>query len=122
MPATTSPHALIIEDQIIIALEVEQLLREIGFASFDVAATPHDAIEMAQRHRPDLITADVRIVEGTGIEAVRAITEQLGEIPYIYVTGNVDMLPDVDAETIVEKPINPRRFRRACVVAGGPLA
>lgn len=105
----------------IIALEVEELLRGIGFATFDVAATPEDAIEQATRHRPDLITADVRIVGGTGIEAVRAITQRLGEIPYIYVTGNVDMVSDVDATTVVEKPINPRHFRRACAVASGTL-
>lgn len=118
MPAKSATHALIIEDEMIIALEVEALLREIGFVTFDVAATPSDAIEKANRHRPDLISADVRIVEGTGIEAVRAIRDRLGEIPYIYVTGNVEMVPAVDAEAVVEKPINPRAFRRACAVSG----
>lgn len=122
MSATPSTHALIIEDQMIIALEVEWLLREIGFVTFDVAATPNDAIDKASRHRPDLITADIRIIDGTGIEAVRAITDRLGEIPYIYVTGNIDMIPDIHADAVVEKPIDPRAFRRACAVAGASFA
>jgi CheY-like chemotaxis protein len=119
-PDLSAPHALIIEDEMIIALEVEDLLRGLGYRSFDIAATPADAVEQATQHRPDLITADVRIVDGTGIEAVRAITERLGEIPYFYVTGNVDMLKGERAE-VVEKPISPRAFARACAaaVAGG---
>lgn len=118
MPDQTSPHALIIEDEMIIALEVEDLLRELGYRSFDVAASPAEAIEQASRHRPDLITADVRILDGTGIEAVKAITERLGEIPYFYVTGNVDMLRGETAG-VVEKPISPRAFARACAAAVG---
>ena len=121
MPAKSAPHALIIEDEMIIALEVEDLLRGVGFATFDVAATPEEAVDQATRQRPDLITADVRILGGTGIEAVQAITRELGEIPYFYVTGNVDMLKDVDAARIVEKPINAHHFRRACAVAGGTV-
>lgn len=119
-PHPSLPHVLIIEDEMIIALEVETLLRDMGYGSFDIAASPADAMEQATRHRPDLITADVRIHKGTGIEAVRAITERLGEIPYFYVTGNVEMLQGEHAG-VVEKPINPRAFARACAVAMGTL-
>ena len=115
-PDQPAAHALIIEDEMIIALEVEDLLRGLGYRSFDIAATPRDAIEQATHHRPDLITADVRIVDGTGIEAVKAITAQLGEIPYFYVTGNVDMLKGEAAE-VVEKPISARAFARAAAAA-----
>jgi CheY-like chemotaxis protein len=114
-----APHALIIEDEAIIALEVEHLLRELGFHSFDVAATPADALAQATDRRPDLITADVRILDGTGVEAVKAITARLGEIPYFYVTGNVDLVSGQD-HPVVEKPIDAQRFRRACILAGGP--
>lgn len=116
MPDQPAPHALIIEDEMIIALEVEDLLRGLGYRSFDIAATPTDAVEQASRHRPDLITADVRILGGTGIEAVRAITERLGEIPYFYVTGNVDMLKG-EGVAVVEKPISPKAFAKACAAA-----
>jgi len=103
----------------IIALEVQHLLEELGYRSFDIADSPQDALDQATRRRPDLITADVRILRGTGIEAVRAITAQLGEIPYFYVTGNRDMLADEQAPAIVEKPINHHQFAQACLRVAG---
>lgn len=98
-------HALIIEDEAIIALELEDRLRELGFRTFDVAVSPTEAIDHALRRKPDLITADVRIVGGTGIEAVHAIEAQVGHVPHIYITGNVDLLGDEDGAVVVEKPV-----------------
>lgn len=105
-------HALIIEDEMIIALEIETLLAELGFETFDFADSPAQAFAAATSHRPDLITADVRIVGGTGIEAATAIVAALGPIPVVYVTGNLDML--TGASAVVEKPISPLEFASAC--------
>ncbi|HEY8618160.1 response regulator [Phenylobacterium sp.] len=117
------PHALIIEDEMIIAIELEHLLREEGYDSFDIADSPPAALEQALRRRPDLITADVRIIGGTGIEAVAEIEARLGKIAVVYVTGNVDMLRSLEAPAVVEKPISPRALTKACreaqSVAGG---
>jgi CheY-like chemotaxis protein len=114
MSSDSKTHALVIEDEMIIALEVEHLLRDLGYGSVDIASTPAQALQQAAARKPDLITADVRILGGTGIEAVRAITDRLGKIPYVYVTGNVDMLKGEDPRVVVEKPINDGAFRRAC--------
>src|SRR6185312_3013115 len=59
-------HALIIEDEMLIALEVESLLHDFGFESCDIVDNPKDAVKSAMAHRPDLVTADLRIVGGTG--------------------------------------------------------
>ena len=107
-------HALIIEDEMLIALEVEHLLEDLGFESFDIARSPHEAITFAQVHRPDLITADYRIEHGTGLEAVLSIRERLGSVPVVYVTGNADALACERAHPIIEKPILPNRFAAAC--------
>ena len=106
-------HALIIEDEILIALEVEALLKEQGFDSCDFAASPQEALVCALKRAPDLITADYRIVGGTGLEAVTAILARLGPIPVVYVTGNGDLLRG-RAETVVDKPILPHRLAEAC--------
>lgn len=98
-------HALIIEDEILIAFEVQGVLEELGFDSFDLASSPLEALAAARAHRPDLITADLRIVGGTGLEAVEAITAQMGEIPVVYVTANAELLRDRRAPAVVEKPI-----------------
>jgi CheY-like chemotaxis protein len=105
-------HALIIEDEMLIALDIENLLQRLGFESFDIADSPNQALANAQARRPNLITADIRIVGGTGIEAVNAIVAALGPIPVVYVTGNLDML--THAWAVVEKPISPAEFAKAC--------
>lgn len=107
-------HALIIEDDAIIALEIEHRLRDLGYDSFDVAVSPAEALDCATGRRPDLITADVRIVGGTGIDAIHAIVAALGEVPFFYVTGNVDMLREEGGVLVVEKPVQPRAFAAAC--------
>jgi CheY-like chemotaxis protein len=109
-------HALIIEDEILIAFEVEALLAEQGFTSFDIADSPQDALAMAIARPPDLITADYRIIGGTGVEAVEAIHKQLGAIPVVYVTGNSDLLLGREPP-VVGKPISPRRLAEACARA-----
>jgi CheY-like chemotaxis protein len=119
-------HALIIEDEMLIALEVENLLSDLGFETFDIARTPHEAVSFAEAHRPDLITADYRIEDGTGLEAVRSIQASIGAVPVVYVTGNADALKGERASEIIEKPILPGRLaaacRRACHAAAGESA
>jgi CheY-like chemotaxis protein len=107
-------HALIIEDEMLIA--------ELGFESFDIADSPSEALRCAEDRRPDLITADIRIIGGTGIEAVDAITAALGPIPVVYVTGNPDLVARRQTVTVVDKPIVPRVLAAACARACGILA
>ncbi|MFI4965182.1 MAG: response regulator [Caulobacterales bacterium] len=111
-PATK--HALIIEDEMLIALEVESLLHDFGFESCDIVDNPADALKSALARRPDLVTADMRILGGTGVEAMVAITARLGPVPHIYVTGNADMLTGQTAAPVVDKPLTRRALAEAC--------
>lgn len=115
---TTHRHALIIEDEMLIALEVESLLHDFGFDSCDIADNPADAMRCALAHKPDFVTADVRIFGGTGIDAMRAITAELGPIPHVYVTGNPDMIAGQTSAPIVDKPLSRRALAAACERAG----
>lgn len=110
-----SGHVLIIEDEPVIALELECLLSDLGYRSFDVADCPTDALACAQAHRPALITADYRIMAGTGVEAVQLITAEIGEVPVIYVTGNADMMSSGDSLAVVDKPISVPALKAACL-------
>lgn len=101
-------HALVIEDEILVAMEIEELLKEQGFATVDIADSPLEALDKALRRKPDLITADYRIVDGTGVEAVRMIMAHLGPIPVVYVTGHAKALEAHDTDMVVQKPILPR--------------
>ena len=80
-------HALIIEDEMTIAAAIEFVLRDCGFDSFDIASSSYEAIRAAARRCPDLITADITLGEGDGIEAIRIICRNPA-IPVIFITGH----------------------------------
>ena len=66
-------HALVIEDEYLIALEVCVALERLGFETVETAATERDAVSCAANHQPDLVTADYNLAEGTGVDAVKRI-------------------------------------------------
>jgi CheY-like chemotaxis protein len=110
-------HALIIEDEAVIALELEALLSDIGYGSFDFADTPDQAVSCARRRRPDLITADYRIIGGTGLDAVERIRAELGSVSVVFVTGNADQLIGRGGFPVVDKPVTPAALEAACTRA-----
>jgi DNA-binding response OmpR family regulator len=98
-------HALIIEDQYLLAMALEDALRELGYGSFDIATSVTAAITAAEGRCPDLIVADHRLDSGTGTEAVRRICAGK-TIPVIFVTGSGDeVLSELPLAIIVEKPL-----------------
>ena len=107
-------HALIIEDEVIIALEVEGLLSDLGFTTFDVVDNPAQAVAAALARRPDLVTADYRIIGGTGLDAVAGIVRAIGPVPVVYVTGNPDLVLKHGLAPVVDKPIAARALAAAC--------
>lgn len=99
-------HVLIIEDEPMLALLLETLLREEGADSFDFAASETEAVDRALNHRPDIITSDVRLTSGTGPRAVRTIHERLGPIPVIFITASPDECSPCDPPgVILTKPL-----------------
>ena len=109
-------HALIIEDEYYIAADIESRLSDLGFTSFDRAATEEQAVAFALQRRPDLITADQRLREGTGASAVRRIVER-HPVPVVYVTGSRTEMDGIADAIIVEKPFDRATFRRAVAAA-----
>ena len=107
-------HVLIIEDEMIIALEVECLLSDLGYQTFDFVDSPAGAVAAARAHRPDLVTADYRINEGTGVEAVAGVWAAIGRVPVVYVTGNVDLVQGQSTAPVVDKPIHAAALAAAC--------
>lgn len=100
-------HALIIEDEIMIAAAIEFVLRDCGFDSFDIASSSLAAIAAARRRCPDLITADVKLTAGNGIDAIRTICRD-PRIPVIFITGQVaaDVRQQVADYPVLTKPFS----------------
>lgn len=110
-------HALIIEDESMIAMAIEDVLRECGFTSFDLAASPVAAIAAASRQCPDLITSDVQLKPGCGIDTVLSICTGK-KIPVIFITGNADdvalRIPD---SYVLPKPFSDKSLAAAVAFA-----
>lgn len=97
-------HALIIEDESLIAMSIEDILRDCGFTSFDLAVTAEAAVAAAARTCPDLITADVELRPGCGITAVQSICSERS-IPVIFITGTPgEVRIRMPGYKLVEKP------------------
>lgn len=79
-------HALIIEDEFLTAQLIEDRLRDLGFTSFAFAMDEDEAIAAATDCCPDLITSDVQLSSGCGIDAVLRICDEK-PIPVLYITG-----------------------------------
>lgn len=83
---------LIIEDEPIIALDLSNIVEELGHHVTHVAATRRDAVAAARRRRPGLILADIQLADNSsGIEAVQDILGD-GRVPVIFITAYPERL------------------------------
>src|ERR1700730_9804713 len=65
---------LIVEDELLIALDLENLVEDLGHRVINVARTHREAIKIARRDRPGLILTDIQLADGSsGLEAANQI-------------------------------------------------
>ena len=85
--AQISTDVLIIEDEPLIALDLQNLVEDLGHRVVDVARTHREALSAIEQHRPGLILADIQLADGSsGLEAVNEILESI-EVPVIFITA-----------------------------------
>jgi CheY-like chemotaxis protein len=114
-------HALIIEDESLIGLAIEDALRGCGCSSFDLACSFEEAVEAATKHCPDLITADVQLAPGSGVEAVATICGHK-QIPVIFITGTpAEVQKRFPSYPIVHKPFATAEIAAAVRAVMSPL-
>ena len=78
---------LIIEDEPLIAIDVQMLVEELGHRVIHVARTHHEAVETVRAVKPGLILADIQLADGSsGLEAVNQILDSLS-VPVIFITA-----------------------------------
>jgi DNA-binding response OmpR family regulator len=93
MEQKSSPQyhrALIVEDEIVIALDLENAMSAMGFDYCDLASSGRNARSLAMSVQPDIALVDVCLEGGReGIEAARWLRE-VCEVPVVFVTGYND--------------------------------
>lgn len=81
---------LVVEDEYIIAANLQENLESLGYGVSDIVSSAAEAIEKAIELRPDLVLMDIQLQgEMDGIRAAEKIWNWL-QIPVIYVTGHSD--------------------------------
>ena len=78
---------LIIEDEVLIALDLEALIAGLGHRVTGVARTHAEAIKLAHANSPGLILADIQLADGSsGLEAVNELMRSF-DAPVIFITA-----------------------------------
>ncbi len=91
----TTPAApvriLIADDHEVVRIGLASLLaRQPGFAVVAEASSGEEAVRLAQRHRPDIAVLDIRMPNGSGIDACREIRASLPETQVVMLTSYAD--------------------------------
>ncbi|MCW2239987.1 response regulator [Azospirillum canadense] len=78
---------LIVEDDRVVARDIREQLARMGHVVVGTSASGEDAIQLANRHQPDLVLMDIRLEgEMDGIEAARRIRD-VHQIPVVFLTA-----------------------------------
>jgi CheY-like chemotaxis protein/DNA-directed RNA polymerase specialized sigma24 family protein len=121
-------RVLVMEDDPVIAVDLQHLVNEQGHTVVGIADTPSSALDLAKRHVPDLVLADVRLHgRDTGVAAAAAI-QHACDSAVIFLTGYPERIGTVlsaQHAIILKKPVEPTRLeaciRRVLSAHNGPL-
>jgi CheY-like chemotaxis protein/DNA-directed RNA polymerase specialized sigma24 family protein len=83
----TRAKVLIIEDEPIIAMDIETIVRDLGHDVTAIAVTRDEAVREAKAERPGLVLADIQLADdSSGIDAVKDILSEFS-VPVIFITA-----------------------------------
>jgi len=108
---------LIIEDEAIIAMDLEAIVADMGHDVVDIARTRDGAVKLGTKHKPDLILADIQLADkSSGIDAVNDLLATLGDVPVIFITAFPERLLTGDRPEpafLIAKPYTEEQVRAA---------
>lgn len=107
---------LIIEDEPIIALDIEGMVRDLGHDVTGVARTHRAAVSLVQSRTPGLVLADIQLADGSsGLDAVNEILTEI-EVPVIFITAFPERLltgEKPEPAFLITKPFRPEAVKAA---------
>ncbi|MCE0504679.1 MULTISPECIES: response regulator [unclassified Roseivivax] len=112
-----SGRVLIIEDEAIIAMDLESIVADLGHRVTGVARTRDGAVSLGAKEVPDLILADIQLADNSsGVDAVNDLLRDLGERPVIFITAFPERLLTGDKPEpafLISKPYSEEQVRSA---------
>lgn len=101
---------MIIEDEPLIAMDIEQMVESLGHEVVGIARTKDEALALYGREKPRMVLADIQLADGSsGIDAVNEILQE-NTVPVIFITAFPERLltgERPEPTFLVTKPFNP---------------
>ncbi len=117
MEDSVKGRVMVIEDEAIIAMDLQGIVAEMGHAITGVARTATEAVALAQKEKPDLILSDIQLADGSsGIDAVAEILSAASDIPVIFITAFPERLLTGERHEpafVITKPYSEDQVRSA---------
>lgn len=105
---------MIIEDEPLIAMDIEQLVTELGHKVTGIARTHGEAVELFKSSTPKMVLADIQLADGSsGIDAVNDILKT-ADVPVIFITAFPERLltgERPEPAFLITKPFNPEQVK-----------
>ncbi len=109
---------LIVEDEAIVAMEIQDRIEDLGWEAAATASSGPDAVRLARSQRPDAILMDITLRGSmSGLEAAEAIRVER-DVPILFLTATVDervlaRIRALDPEAdVLSKPFEAHELRR----------
>lgn len=79
---------LLVEDDLLIAYDVADMVRALGFRIIGPAMSEQQALMLAETDRPDVLLTDINLgAGGSGIALARKLSDRFGRIPVLFLTA-----------------------------------
>ena len=98
------PHALIIDDNLLVSNVLKERLAPLGFDSFESSWTEDEAVTAAERRIPDLVVVGDAVEAGCPVNAARRISER-HDVPVLMVTANAASLRNLSGRREDARPL-----------------
>lgn len=117
MAKSVSGKVMIIEDEAIIAMDLESIVSDMGHLVTGVARTEKGALDHFAVEKPDLILSDIQLADNSsGIDAVNKILANQANIPVIFITAFPERLltgEGPEPAFLIAKPYTEEQVRSA---------
>lgn len=114
----TGLRVLIVEDELVIAMDVEDMLKAAGATTVQTCATVEEALSVLETSPPDIAVLDVNLGATTSMEVAESLVSQ--DIPFIFATGYGDslMIPSAFKKNpVVRKPYTTQALESAMQIS-----
>ena len=105
---------LIIEDEPLIAMDIEGLVQSLGHHVNEIARTHAEAIEAVEKKKPGLVLADIQLADGSsGLDAVNEMLQSFS-VPVVFITAYPERLltgERPEPAFLITKPFQPETVK-----------